>query len=176
MLPYNILKVLDRYGYLDKAIYQAITKNAGTARDYAMQILGGRFKEGEPAILQSAHNTYFYIQDLARYNRLVVPKDDHFADWPEAGQIIMKSPEYAFLWARDEIKGRWLEAEPYIAKDGVAAVRYAFQIIKGRFPEAEKNIKKLKHSPEGSINRLLYHDYINLLHKKGYDPEELGFG
>jgi len=35
----------------------------------------------------------------------------------EYEEIIMTDPEYAYLYARDVIKGRWKEAEEYIKKD-----------------------------------------------------------
>ena len=56
--------------------------------------------------------------------------------------IIKKSPEYAYLYARDTIKGRWEEAEPYIMTDCYWAYNYARDIIKGRWFEAEQIIMK----------------------------------
>jgi len=45
--------------------------------------------------------------------------------WPEAEPYIMKSPEYAYMYARDiRKKGRWPEAEPYIMKDPESASKY----------------------------------------------------
>jgi hypothetical protein len=67
----------------------------------------------------------------------------------------MKSPEYAFIYAREILatdpqwtsqpgheNGRWPEAEPYIMKDPYDAYRYAKDIIGGRWPEAEPYIKR----------------------------------
>ena len=173
MLPAHILETLDRYDYLSKDIYNAVIKSGYWSRNYSINILeGSRFLAGEPAIFKSPEQTYQYIVELNRYSRIAIPKYDDFRDWPEAREVIMKSPGYAFVWARDEIQGRWPEAEPYIAKDGVTAVRYAVMILQDRFPEAEENIKKLRYS----VDHLDYRDYVDLLYRKGYDPEELGFG
>ncbi len=53
-----------------------------------------------------------------------------------------ESPEWAFLHARDVIKGRWPEAEKTIIKSPTWAYLYARAVIKGRWPEAEETISK----------------------------------
>ena len=59
--------------------------------------------------------------------------------WPQAEHTIMAS-EYANLYAREVIKGRWPQAEPYIIQNPVSAYSYARDVIKGRWPEAEPYI------------------------------------
>ena len=60
----------------------------------------------------------------------------------EGEPAIMKDPVSAYEYARDVIKGRFPEAEPAIMKDPEATLEYARNIIKGRFPEAEPTIMK----------------------------------
>ena len=51
--------------------------------------------------------------------------------------FIIKNPYYAYLYARDIIKGRWLKAESIFIKDSHYAYFYALELIKGRWIEAE---------------------------------------
>jgi len=51
--------------------------------------------------------------------------------------IIIKNPYYAYLYARDVIKGRWIEAEEIISTDSECAYYYSRAVIKGRWTEAE---------------------------------------
>jgi hypothetical protein len=62
--------------------------------------------------------------------------------WPEAEPVIAKAPEWAYRYARYVIKRRFPEAEPVIAKDPLWAFYYAKIAIKGRFPEAESAIAR----------------------------------
>jgi len=39
--------------------------------------------------------------------------------------IIMKTPQYVYIYAADVIKDRWPEAEPFIMKDSQWAYLYA---------------------------------------------------
>lgn len=52
---------------------------------------------------------------------------------------IMKSPWWAYRYARDIIQGRWKEAEPFIATDAEVSFKYAV-LINEAFPAGEKNI------------------------------------
>lgn len=62
--------------------------------------------------------------------------------WPEAEKYIMEDPNYIYRYALNVIRGRWHEAEPIIMKDPEAAFLYAVDVIEGRWPEAEKYIMK----------------------------------
>jgi hypothetical protein len=62
--------------------------------------------------------------------------------WPEAEKTISKDPEHASEYARYVINGRWPEAEETIIKDPKGAYLYARFVIKGRWPEAEETIIK----------------------------------
>ena len=65
-------------------------------------------------------------------------------EWPEAEPYILKDPEYVYKYAEEVLKGRWMEAEPYLlekANDiGVIIFRYAKDVVKGRWLEAEPYI------------------------------------
>jgi len=43
-------------------------------------------------------------------------------------ESLVKNPKYAYLYARDIIKGRWPEAEPNLIKD-----KFSWDIYKERF-------------------------------------------
>ena len=64
--------------------------------------------------------------------------------WPEGEPIIMQEPKSAYWlyqYARGVIKGRWPEAEPIIMQDPEWAYWYALHVIHDRWPEAEPTIK-----------------------------------
>ena len=54
---------------------------------------------------------------------------------------IKKSPDLAYYYAVNVVRGRWEEAEPVIIKDPEWAYRYARDILRARWPEAEPHIK-----------------------------------
>lgn len=56
--------------------------------------------------------------------------------------IIKKSPQTAYYYARFILNGRFIEAEPYLMKDLYYAFYYAQDILKCRWPEAESMIKE----------------------------------
>ena len=62
--------------------------------------------------------------------------------WPEGEYAIKRLPWKAYFYARDTIKGRWPEAEKYILQDAMATINYVFNIVKSPWPEAEENIAK----------------------------------
>ncbi len=103
-------------------------------------------------------NTYKLItENKNRYsekleNIIKTKTDPHYAyvyardvikgRWKEAEEYIKTDPYWAFRYARDVIKGRWKEAEEYIKTNPQSAYFYARDVIKGRWPEAEDYIKK----------------------------------
>lgn len=92
---------------------------------YAADVIGDRWREGEPAIAKDPVLAYLY----ARY---VIG-----GRWPEAEPTIVKDPQRAYLYAHYIIGDRWPEAEPVITKDPELAYEYAAGVIGDRFPEAE---------------------------------------
>lgn len=55
--------------------------------------------------------------------------------------LIKKSPQYAYNYALDVIKGRWEEGEPIIMKNPSYACWYAEDVLKCRWYDAEQHIK-----------------------------------
>ena len=60
--------------------------------------------------------------------------------WPEVEPMIASDPEYACYYASDVIQGRFPEGESVIANDPKWAVYYACYVLQGRWPEVEKLI------------------------------------
>ena len=54
--------------------------------------------------------------------------------------VIAQNPMWAYLYARDILKGPWPEAESMIAQDATWAYWYAKDILKSPWPEAEEVI------------------------------------
>lgn len=84
--------------------------------------------------------------------------------WFEAEKYIKKNPQYAYLYAKDVIKGRWLEAELYILKDPMWTYWYIYDVIKGRWFEAEEIIMK---NPQ-----LVYLYSIDIMKHRWYKAEQ----
>ena len=60
--------------------------------------------------------------------------------------ILVTDGLFAYLYAKNKIKGRWPEAEAIIAKSS-SSIHYAKEVIGGRFKEAEEFIaKSAQHS------------------------------
>lgn len=98
--------------------------------NYALNVIGGRWPDAEPYIIQDPEYAFMYAEDILN------------SRWPEAEPIIMKQPNWAYEYARDVIGSRWLEAEPYIMKSGRSASLYSIEVIGGRWPEAEPYIMR----------------------------------
>jgi len=138
------------------------------AYEYAFNILGRRWPEGEPAILaDAAQDPMFssgvgnkYAKNLiggrwSELEEILLKEQDpmslvNYANavidgrWKEAEPYIIKDPYTAYAYARDVILGRWPEAEPYIMKDKLAAYQYANEVIKGPWPEANPPVMSRK--------------------------------
>ena len=52
---------------------------------------------------------------------------------------------WAYVYARDIIRGRWAEVESYIMENVECAYWYARDVIKGKWPEAEPIIYLLEN-------------------------------
>lgn len=114
----------------------------------------------EPHIAKHAETAYYYALKQKGANRWpeaepVIMKDPEYAylyashilkrPWPAAEPYIMKAPYWAYSYAYDiNLKNRepWPEAEPYIMKDPLSAYHYSLDILKRPWPEAEPYIMK----------------------------------
>ena len=61
---------------------------------------------------------------------------EHQGPWPAVEPMFVRSPVYAYTYAKNVIHGRWPEAEAAIAKDPKWAQAYAKDVIQGPWPEA----------------------------------------
>ena len=103
-----------------------------SAYDYARDVIGGQFPEGEPAIATNSFTALYYAKDVIK------------GRFPEAEATIAKSPQWAYYYAVNVIKGRFPEAEPAIAKSPNYSTMYLKQ-----FPQA-----KLEWAMNGLIDWL----------------------
>jgi hypothetical protein len=124
-----------------------IRHDAYLSYHYAYDQLGGRFYDGEPAIMKDPYFAVKYAVDLIK------------GPWIEAESYILMNASSAYIYARDILKRRWAAAEPIIIAEEKEVYEYAKDLVKGRWQEAEKNIKSngyhvwhlyldvVKHSP-----------------------------
>ena len=70
---------------------------------YALEVLGGRFLAGEPAVIQDKH-IIAYAKHIIR------------GRWPEAEKYLLQRPAAAHRYAVEIVQARWQEAEPHIAR------------------------------------------------------------
>ncbi len=127
----------------------AIAKNAYRAYDYAKDVIGGRWPEGEPAIAKDRDRAYAYAKDVIG------------GRWPEAEEHIATHPTVAYQYAKDVIGGPWPKAEAAVATDPRCAERYVDMIVNKRVPEdiesdyVKKEIyaqKYLKNFPDRKLS------------------------
>jgi hypothetical protein len=76
---------------------------------------------------------------------LAILKGTHI---PEYEDIIANDSHYAYLYAKDIIKGRWPAGEPAIAEDSGYACWYAIYIIKGRWLDLEQYFLSERFRPD----------------------------
>jgi hypothetical protein len=69
-------------------------------------------------------------------------KDIRKSRWEEAEDIISQSPWYSYLYANDVLKDRFPKGEATILTDPLSAYSYAYSVIKGRWEEAEPLISQ----------------------------------
>ena len=58
-------------------------------------------------------------------------------------KIIIKNPQYAYMYARDVIQNRWIEAEDIISTSSCYTYRYSRDVIQGKLPEDMHNVMLL---------------------------------
>lgn len=109
-----------------------VKNHAADSYAYALDIIGKRFPEGEPAIAADAEMALQYVLDMFGGHR-----------WEVAEPAIASNPETAYNYAYHVIGGRWEMAEPTIATSGRCSALYASQVLKGRFLAGEPQISKV---------------------------------
>lgn len=102
-------------------------KDAREAHYHALNVIKGRWKEGEDIIKTDPESALAYAQDIIK------------GRWKEGEDIIKTDPESAVCYAIEMIKGRWKIAEEFIKTDPVSSYYYAQIVIKGQLPQDMHN-------------------------------------
>ena len=132
------------------------TKNAQAAYEYALYVLKGPFKDGEPIIAKNPDWVYEYASNVLKgpfkLGEPAIAKDPKWAYRYALGVLrgpfklgepeIAKSPMESHYYALDVLKGPFKLAEPVIAKDSHWAYPYARDVLKGPFKLGEPEIAK----------------------------------
>jgi|CXWL01.1.fsa_nt_gi hypothetical protein len=79
-----------------------IDRKAFDAYNYAVNVIGGRWPEGEKDIAKNAEMSFMYAKNIIK------------GKFPEGEEVLSKSPGYAVLYAIDVIKDRFPAAEKAI--------------------------------------------------------------
>jgi guanylate kinase/inosine/xanthosine triphosphate pyrophosphatase family protein len=164
--PFIIPQSLDKLTkeITGKSAMSAIYKDPEAAFEHAVD-LGGRFKEGEEAILTSPEYAEMYARHILKRRwpraEAVIATDGHPAvmyaiyvtgkRWTEfadtvtaqiAEGTISINPRATVAYAKKFFDGRWKAAEANMSTDPMSAFSYARDVIGGRWPEAEETIAK----------------------------------
>lgn len=102
--------------------------DARACYNYAMTVVGGRWKEGEGKIVTGGYHRNTWRNSWG---------GEDGADYINMRQYGTKWP---YLYALNVIKGRWEEGEDRISKEMFASLAYAKNVLKGRFLLAEEDI------------------------------------
>lgn len=119
ILPEEAYKQLAA-GNKDPRLIKIVASDPTWAYHYALEVIKGRFPEGEPAIAKSPAYAYYYADDILK------------GRFPEGESTIAKSPMWAYQYALNIIKNRFFEGEPAVAEDPTWTYRYARDVIRGR--------------------------------------------
>jgi hypothetical protein len=77
-------------------------------------------------------------QYIAKHGRYAFVYALRYGRFPAGEAAIAKSPELAYLYARDVIKGPWKPGEKAITTDPLYTYAYARDVIKGRWEPGEE--------------------------------------
>ena len=130
---------------------EIISQHSIYSFEYAAQVLGGRFRLGEPAIMKNVRYAVEYAKDVIK------------GRWSELEEYITSFPNnlYSNHWprevleyAKEVIKGRWPEAEYQLDHYPFWATEYAIDVVKGRFESGEPVIPYHLASAERYIREM----------------------
>jgi hypothetical protein len=131
-----------------KPVIEIIKSSPHYSYVYAVDIIGGRWPDGENAIKTDPHLALRYIKQILTRDPNWPYKSGR---WPDAEPYIMRNGYIAYQYASDILKveptwnypkGLWPDAEPYIMKDSAGAYMYAAYALKRRWESAEPYIMK----------------------------------
>ena len=81
---------------------------------------------------------------------------------PELEDIILNSPWYSYIYARDIIEGRWIESEDIIMAHPPYAFFYAVYVTEGKLPEKMHNMMLLHAIKDpNDIDVKEYFEYVS---------------
>jgi hypothetical protein len=102
--------------------------------NHAIDVIKGRFPEGESLILLSQRCIHLYAENIIK------------GRWPEAEAFILTNASDSYYYARYIIKGRWPEAETIINSDKTYAYKYNNFLAKlePKKPTIEEYMAKIK--------------------------------
>lgn len=111
-------------------ILHIIKKDVHSALSYTYNIIGGRWPEVEPLIIQYPYHAYNYAKIILK------------GRWLEAEPKILKSPNITYLYLTDVVKEQWVECEDVIKDNPYHIYKYTTQILKHRWVEIEPFLKE----------------------------------
>jgi hypothetical protein len=128
----------------------AIYNNSDSKDKYEKEILKGRPWTGLDQKVDEAMDLKKLVSDptkLKTYDTHIGPEEAYYRllggdKDPVLVKVVAKSPEYAYLYAKNILKGPFPLGEPIIAKRPGYAFYYAYDILKGPFPLGEPVIAK----------------------------------
>lgn len=127
-----ILRASPLFQRLKPLVAHEFAKKASSAFKWA-EVIGGRFPEGEKAILNDTGNkTWAY-----RYANEIIK-----GQWKEAEHLFASDHILAYQYAVHVLHKRFPEGEPAILDSVDRAIQYAAQIIKRPWPELEAKLTR----------------------------------
>lgn len=118
-----------------------ILQNSNYASKYSIHIMKERWKEAEDIIFKNKDD----MQSIYSYYVNFLYKKEG-EDFSNIENLIADSPNFAYLFARNQIKGRWEKGEKAILTDPSILYLYITDVVKKRVPEFEEAILKHKNS------------------------------
>lgn len=107
--------------------------DARACYNYAMEVVGGRWEEGEKKITQGG----YYVERERVY-------DSRWKTWKTKSTNMVSRTQYGtkwpYLYALNIVKGRWEPGEDRISRELFPSLAYAKNVLKGRFLLGEKRI------------------------------------
>ena len=123
------------------------------AAKYSIYIMKERWKEAEDIILKNKDD----MQSIySYYVNFLYKKQKEGEDFSKIENLIADSPNFAYMFAKNQIKGRWEKGEKAILTDPSILYSYISDVVKKRVPEFEEAI--LKHKNSSICYR--YYDYL----------------
>jgi hypothetical protein len=113
------------------------------AAKYSIYIMKERWKEGEDIILKNKDD----MQSIySYYVNFLYKKEKEGEDFSKIENLIADSPNFAYMFAKNQIKGRWGKGEKAILTDPSILYSYISDVVKKRIPEFEEAMLKHKNS------------------------------